>query len=470
MTVSDYYMSVTDTAKLVRAALKKAFPGVKFSVRSSSYSMGASIDVSWEDGPRKADVDQIIKAYSGSDFDGMIDLKTSNSHWLYPDGHTAPAVSQIGHSYGSTAHDIYGNEVAREDVADYSLGIRHGSGVTNTIEPRSRDAEPFRRGLRDGQKLVSEGVRLVHFGADYVMSQRGLSEGYREELEHAVLVLSGVSGPFDNNKRYSFGILAEGEDAGRAFEDYGSTLVYQLSEHDPAHLAGAVRRWEDRWIAERERTAPIRIPVVAAHQPVSDECRLGERFITCACGHVAQGSVYGDAASRNHEAHVEQTVGQAIEAYDAGGVDWAGRNFGQLSPDEKQRAAKAATDQLAAELTAAAPEITRIMDECCDECGLPVDLGLASNYHGKLSADVRARLEAVVADPSNETWDDAHSIILNADNWPGLGLTLWQAVIAVDPTFPRVGPRLAEDSRNISQWERIPTAETIRQAINYATR
>jgi hypothetical protein len=36
------YISVTDTAKIVRQELKKHFPGVVFSVRSSSYSMGAS--------------------------------------------------------------------------------------------------------------------------------------------------------------------------------------------------------------------------------------------------------------------------------------------------------------------------------------------------------------------------------------------------------------------------------------------
>jgi len=45
------YVSVAETAKLVRAALKAAFPGITFSVRSKSYSMGASISVRWTDGP-----------------------------------------------------------------------------------------------------------------------------------------------------------------------------------------------------------------------------------------------------------------------------------------------------------------------------------------------------------------------------------------------------------------------------------
>lgn len=41
------YFSAADTAKLVRAALKRSFPGTRFFVRSKTYSAGASIDVSW---------------------------------------------------------------------------------------------------------------------------------------------------------------------------------------------------------------------------------------------------------------------------------------------------------------------------------------------------------------------------------------------------------------------------------------
>ena len=40
------YFTCAETAKLIRQSLKEAFPGVKFSVRSSTYSGGASIDVS----------------------------------------------------------------------------------------------------------------------------------------------------------------------------------------------------------------------------------------------------------------------------------------------------------------------------------------------------------------------------------------------------------------------------------------
>lgn len=70
------YLSVADTAKLVRQALKAAFPGVKFSVRSDSYSGGASIRVRWTDGPTVKVVEAVTNRYRGADFDGMQDLKT----------------------------------------------------------------------------------------------------------------------------------------------------------------------------------------------------------------------------------------------------------------------------------------------------------------------------------------------------------------------------------------------------------
>lgn len=70
-------MSCTDTAKLVRKCLKEAFPAVKFSVRSDTYSMGASINVSWEDGPCEAQVDPIVDRLRGAYFDGIEDYKGS---------------------------------------------------------------------------------------------------------------------------------------------------------------------------------------------------------------------------------------------------------------------------------------------------------------------------------------------------------------------------------------------------------
>lgn len=83
------YLSAAEVAKqLVRPALKAAFPGVKFSVRSDSYAGGASIRVRWTDGPKRRAVDAVVDRFQGADFDGMRDMKVSRGslHLHGPDG------------------------------------------------------------------------------------------------------------------------------------------------------------------------------------------------------------------------------------------------------------------------------------------------------------------------------------------------------------------------------------------------
>ena len=70
------YLSCAQTAKLLRPALRTAFPDVKFRVRSHTYAGGASIDVAWTDGPTTGQVRAVTCLYEGASFDGMIDLKT----------------------------------------------------------------------------------------------------------------------------------------------------------------------------------------------------------------------------------------------------------------------------------------------------------------------------------------------------------------------------------------------------------
>lgn len=61
------------TAKAIKARLKAKFPGVKFSVKSSNYSMGNSVSISWTDGPLYEQVDAITRQYQYGHFDGMTD-------------------------------------------------------------------------------------------------------------------------------------------------------------------------------------------------------------------------------------------------------------------------------------------------------------------------------------------------------------------------------------------------------------
>jgi hypothetical protein len=102
------------------------------------------------------------------------------------------------------------------------------------------------------------------------------------------------------------------------------------------------------------------------------------------------------------------------------------------------------------------------------------DLNKGSNLLGPLSGEIRARLVAAITVPCEETWDDAYTVILDRSTW----LTLWQAVLAVDPGFASAqapvtrwvddSSELGGHSEPVSGWSRTPSAEIIRQAIAYA--
>lgn len=80
--MSTKYLTCAETAKLVRVALKEAFPDVKFGVRAKTYSGGASMTITWTDGPNNAQVEAIAKRFKGAYFDGSIDYKGSVYHMV----------------------------------------------------------------------------------------------------------------------------------------------------------------------------------------------------------------------------------------------------------------------------------------------------------------------------------------------------------------------------------------------------
>lgn len=125
------YLTVVETAKLLRRALKEAFPGAKFSVRCRPG--GSSINVGYTDGPPTKAVESLAHRYQGADFDPTIDLQSGRDHWLLPDGSV-----QLAHAQGTTS--------SRGSISE----------VTN---PKP------------------EGAESVSFGANYVFVDRRASLG-----------------------------------------------------------------------------------------------------------------------------------------------------------------------------------------------------------------------------------------------------------------------------------------------------
>jgi hypothetical protein len=159
------YLSAADTAKLVRKALARAFPDYTFRVTSSTYAGGASIDVSWYDGPPERIVRGVTSAYAGGGFDGMIDLAYNVDSWLMPDGS-----AQLAYSPGTTG----------------SRGV-HESILTDPPSPDARlvsfgaDHVLCQRDLTPEARVVIERKTVQKFGADYLAA---LPEYDRSRLEH----------------------------------------------------------------------------------------------------------------------------------------------------------------------------------------------------------------------------------------------------------------------------------------------
>jgi hypothetical protein len=169
MTIAEKeYLSCAETAKLVRAALKKNFPGVKFSVRSDVYSGGASIDVGWVLGPTTKEVNHIAGQYSSASFDGMIDMEVHYDHWLLPDGS-----AQVRSTPGTEG----------------------SMGTIPAIDPTP----------------MPEGAKRVSFGAHYVTCQRRIAEkwegetAFREQVAKDMCALQHVQWDGPNLTTHLFG-------------------------------------------------------------------------------------------------------------------------------------------------------------------------------------------------------------------------------------------------------------------------
>lgn len=80
------YIGAADTAKLIRSALKLAFPDVRFSVKSHNYSGGSSVRVLYTNGPALAKVDAVLGGFVGHDFDGSIDMAFSSDCYITRSG------------------------------------------------------------------------------------------------------------------------------------------------------------------------------------------------------------------------------------------------------------------------------------------------------------------------------------------------------------------------------------------------
>lgn len=175
------YISVTETAKLVREALAKHFPGVKFSVRSRKYSGGNSIDIYWTDGPASWQVEPIARLFEGAGFDGSIDLKYDKYHWMGPDGKV-------------------------------SLAYTHGTqGSRGTVPADTR--------IRNHDE-----AKLVKLCADYIFCQREVSN-FDQQVQEALAMIRARCNCYGAPPNDQFG--------NRWVRDLAQAMVRDWAEGEP---------------------------------------------------------------------------------------------------------------------------------------------------------------------------------------------------------------------------------------------
>lgn len=140
------YLSCAETAKLLRQALKESFPGVKFSVRSSTYAGGASIRVGWTDGPTAKMVETVSGKFSGAYFDGMIDYKGYKYHEL--DGEQIHFGADFIFTERAYSDGVVGNEITLQAVK---------WGIAEYVMPGPATVQAFRNGHLYNVKASDDG-------------------------------------------------------------------------------------------------------------------------------------------------------------------------------------------------------------------------------------------------------------------------------------------------------------------------
>lgn len=70
------FLTTAETAKIIRQALKEAFQGVKFSVKSENSTVG----ITWTDGPNVDQVKSVVGHLKAAYFDSSIDYQGSIYH------------------------------------------------------------------------------------------------------------------------------------------------------------------------------------------------------------------------------------------------------------------------------------------------------------------------------------------------------------------------------------------------------
>jgi hypothetical protein len=172
-------------AKNIRLELARAFPGIKFSVRSSSFAGGNDVTVSWTNGPTTKEVKAITGKYQEGHFDGMNDIYEYDREGVWCDVFGgAKYVSESRHidaeGYTAMVKDLCTMNNVPYSPEEWRIQIGNGYGETathivNVIEGQTS--------IPAGAKIT--GLESIPFAEGETCRAGGWHEFYRIKLELA---------------------------------------------------------------------------------------------------------------------------------------------------------------------------------------------------------------------------------------------------------------------------------------------
>ena len=108
-------------ALAIREELKKEFPAVKFSVKSSNFAGGDSVHISWNEGPTSREVDVFTNKYQYGSFDGMTDMYNySNTREDLPQSKYVSTRREISEEVNNVVFESL-KLLSPEDRQDYEI-------------------------------------------------------------------------------------------------------------------------------------------------------------------------------------------------------------------------------------------------------------------------------------------------------------------------------------------------------------
>jgi hypothetical protein len=94
-----------------------------------------------------------------------------------------------------------------------------------------------------------------------------------------------------------------------------------------------------------------------------------------------------------------------------------------------------------------------------DKSKIFAPLEFTTNMLGKLKDEKKKEIMDYIKHPTYEGWEEIAHYLVTPNK------TLWQAVIAIDSTFPLRSRRTNDQGKILKDWDKIPTPEQIKDAI-----